>query len=189
MVDDALGGLSLIQSPIVQGFTYVAPSVLEEMSRPRTSHARSPRRARYTRNSLRSEEVMRLPFANAGPSGTNNCCDTLTANMSGVVLGDESPSASATLPLQTTPIHGPQLNGNSLMMTTNTLLSSKDALQHLQQQQHLHMQQQQQHPPGATGGSHMHHNMHQHLHHHSAFPARPSPQDELMDGDPALPFV
>lgn len=31
---------------IVQGFTYVAPSVLEEMSKPRTT-ARSPRRSRY----------------------------------------------------------------------------------------------------------------------------------------------
>lgn len=29
-----------------QGFTYVAPSVLEEMSKPRTT-ARSPRRSRY----------------------------------------------------------------------------------------------------------------------------------------------
>lgn len=166
----------------------MAPSVLEEMSRP--THGRSPRRARYTRNSLRSEDVMRLPFANAGPSGKNNCCDTLTANMSGVVLGDESPSASNTIPLQTTPIHGPQLaNGNnSLMMTTNTLLSSKDALQHLQQQQqqqqHMHMQ-----PGTAAGTSHMHHNMHQHLHHHTGFPARPSPQDELMEGDPSSPFV
>lgn len=162
----------------------MAPSVLEEMSRPRTSQARSPRRARFIRNSLRSEEVMRLPFANAGPSGKNNCCDTLTANMSGVVLGDESPSSSATIPLQTTPIHGAQLtNGNSLMMTTNTLLSSKDALQHLQQQQNLHMQH---NPTGAAGTSQMHHNMHPHLHHHNA---RPSPQDELMEGDPASPFV
>lgn len=136
---------------------------------------------------------MRLPFAMAGSSGggaaQKNCCDTITANMSGVVLGDTSPSASSTIPLQTTPIHGPQLtNGNNLMMTTNTLLSSKDALQHLQQQQHLHMQH---NPPGTTNNnSHMmSHNMHPHLHHHSAFPARPSPQDELMEGDPALPFV
>lgn len=173
----------------------MAPSVLEEMTRPRTSQARSPRRARFPRNqSLRTEEVMRLPFAMAGSSGTGgkNCCDTITANMSGVVLGDTSPSASTTIPLQTTPIHGPQLtNGNNLMMTTNTLLSSKDALQHLQQQQqHLHMQQH--NPPGATNNNNSHimsHNMHPHLHHHSAFPARPSPQDELMEGDPALPFV
>lgn len=158
----------------------MAPSVLEEMSRPRTSQARSPRRARYIRNSLRSEEIMRLPFANAGPSGSNNCCDSLTANMSGVVLGDESPSPSTTL--QTTPIHGAQLtNGNSLMMTTNTLLSSKDALQHLHMQHNT--------TGGASGPSNMHHNIHPHLHHHSAFPGRPSPQDELMDGDPALPFV
>lgn len=140
---------------------------------------------------------MRLPFANAtgaaGGVAVNNCCDTLTANMSGVVLGDatESPSTSTTIPtpLQTTPIHGAQMaNGNNLMMTTNTLLSSKDALQHLQQQQqqHLHMQH---NPPGTTNNnSHMmNHNMH--LHHHSAFPARPSPQDELMEGDQASHFV
>lgn len=170
------------------------------MSRPRTSQARSPRRARFPRNaSLRTEEVMRLPFANAsggnGGAGVNNCCDTITANMSGVVLGEAttSPSTSTTIPtpLQTTPIHGAQLaNGNNNLM--NTLLSSKDALQqHLQQQQqqqqHLHMQH---NPPGSTNNnSHMmNHNIH-HLHHHTAFPARPSPQDELMEGDPALPFV
>lgn len=169
----------------------MAPSVLEEMSRPRTSQARSPRRARFPRNSLRTEEVMRMPFANAGSSGSgvNNCCDTITANMSGVVLGDASPSPSGTIQLQTTPIHGAQLNGSNMMMTTNTLLSSKDALQHLQQQQqqqqHLHMQ----HPPVGAGPSHIHHSMHPHLQNHTAFPTRPSPQDELMEGDPASPFV
>ncbi|XP_055704102.1 ribosomal protein S6 kinase beta-1 isoform X1 [Phlebotomus papatasi] len=57
--DDAT--LSESVNLIFQGFTYVAPSVLEEMARPRISQSRSPRRARYARN-IRHEEVMRVPF-------------------------------------------------------------------------------------------------------------------------------
>lgn len=45
-----------------QGFTYVAPSVLEEMSKPHRSTARSPRRPRYHQN----DQCRLTPFSQRG---------------------------------------------------------------------------------------------------------------------------
>lgn len=48
----------------IQGFTYVAPSVLEEMSKPQRHTARSPRRPRFVHQ---NDQCSRLaPFAQRG---------------------------------------------------------------------------------------------------------------------------
>lgn len=51
---------------IVQGFTYVAPSVLEEMNKPQRQNARSPRRPRYNVHQNDNQCSRLTPFAQRG---------------------------------------------------------------------------------------------------------------------------
>lgn len=54
---------------ILQGFTYVAPSVLEEMSQPHhRQSSRSPRRPRYLHQ---NDQIRLTPFAQRGMGSKN----------------------------------------------------------------------------------------------------------------------
>lgn len=48
---------------LLQGFTYVAPSVLEEMNKPSRTTSRSPRRPRYANQ---NDQCRLAPFAQRG---------------------------------------------------------------------------------------------------------------------------
>lgn len=50
----------------MQGFTYVAPSVLEEMNKPQRQNARSPRRPRYNVHQNDNQCSRLTPFAQRG---------------------------------------------------------------------------------------------------------------------------
>lgn len=161
--------LSVSANLIFQGFTYVAPSVLEEMQQPRVVTARSPRR------------MPRPHHGHHGGHGSihNHRMGGIGIENGAITLADEQ---MLSMPRSQTLVGAPH--------------SSNHHHQH-QHHPHPHPQQQpQQHPVqsqqqphfvsagGAAGPANSRH-IPAHL---QPFAPRPSPQDEMMEVYPELPI-
>uniref|UniRef100_U5EGG3 Ribosomal protein S6 kinase n=1 Tax=Corethrella appendiculata TaxID=1370023 RepID=U5EGG3_9DIPT len=164
--DEYDSALSESANLIFQGFTYVAPSVLEEMQKPRIVTARSPRRT------PRTHQIHNLHNNRIGAVGPSN---------GNVSLADEQ--------FLNMPRHHPHPHSNNQQnhhhhhlvfspQPRNNLahqqFNSQIRQQNSQQQTQQQSQQQQQQPQSS---------------HLQTFAPRPSPQDEMMEVYPDLPIV
>lgn len=163
---------------IFQGFTYVAPSVLEEMQQPRVVTARSPRRTPRPHHGGHHHHLG-SHSSHHHHHGHNH---RLGMENGAITLADEQ---MLSMPRsQAIPGHGNHQHPQS--MTHHMVFQSQQQQQ--QQQQQSQPQQQQQSASRSTQQFVAGPNVRHTPVHLQSFAPRPSPQDEMMEVYPELPI-